>query len=56
MSMKFLLQLKHTDALRLDHRNCSYELITEKHRSKTTTKKFVLKHTILYVYYVDILM
>ena len=40
----------------MDHRNCSYELITQKHRSKATTKKIVLKHTILYVHCVDLLM
>jgi hypothetical protein len=31
--------------------SCSYELfqlITEKHRSKATTKKIILKHTKLY--------
>jgi hypothetical protein len=39
----------------LAHINCSYELITEKHRSKATVK-IVLKHTILYIHYVNILM
>ena len=39
----------------MDHRNCSYELIIENHRSKATAKN-VLKHTILYVHCVDLLM
>ena len=51
MSMKFLLQFKHTIkiSLQLDHRSCTYELfqlIIEKYRSKTTSK--ILYKTIPY--------
>jgi hypothetical protein len=41
-----------------NNRRCNYELfqlIIEKHRSKATTKN-ILKHTILYIYCVDILI
>ena len=46
-------------SLQLDNVNCIYELfllIAKNYRSKSTTKKFVLKHIILYVHYVDLLI
>ena len=41
----------------MDHRSCIYKLFDiEKPRSKATSKKLVLKHTILYAHCIDLLM